>query len=383
MRKNSGKLETEQGEIVQDSRPRNLRWIRLLREYATSHSYRWLENAIEAANPNDEKWRIDDDKLKRIVTRSDGNVSLTLNEITALDRFFAQLGEGSNKKGLFERSILEPVSHFGKVCFILGASPDRDEVTNVVRRWDSQAMAEIVAALTHERERIRVEVRDVLRNAADQDTSVGGQPWYKHLFYPQDDSPSLISIGSPLANPASEWMLAKMFSLKPFQKTFTELPFHFVWPPRVNAPYPSSFAMDVRMLESMSRNDAKKVVEDERGLLRVRANMRDGKVYETFHPSTRLQQSGKAPAIIVAQQRRNGQILIMVAGVSGPGTLAAARYLATAETYSLPEPEGAHDGNLWIGVVESDVSRHSHHNGDDVEIGETKLLCGFIFPVSR
>ena len=149
-------------------------------------------------------------------------------------------------------------------------------------------------------------------------------------------------------------------------------------------PFPSSFAFNVETLQSIDRAAAKTVLKHNRGLLRVRRPLgRPGKFTESFHFSVRLQETGKKPALIVAQQRRSGQVLIVIAGVSGPGTFAAARYLAKSESYSLPEPEGDQDGNLWIGVVESEVVRRPYHGGDEVDVGEAKLLTFFEYPSAK
>src|SRR3954463_2285348 len=147
-RKSFGKKRAESLEVVRDERPRLLRWVPLLRTFADSHSYLWIQDRVKEANPAHRIWLVHHEKIRALVERGDGQVRLTINQIIALDRFFSQFGDGIHEKGLFERSILEPAANAGSVRFLLGASEDQGELWNVVRRWDSQAMAEILREVT-------------------------------------------------------------------------------------------------------------------------------------------------------------------------------------------------------------------------------------------
>jgi len=326
---------------------------------------------IQAANPDDDKWRVDDEKIKRLVERKDGNVSLTLNEIVALERFFSQQGEGANQKGFFERNMLDPIAHSGRVCFILGAAKDGDGVFNVVRRWDTQALAEIITVLTSEHGRLEVEVKDEVRDGAHVNSRLDEQVWHQYLHRKQTAS-SLISIGSPLANPASECILAAMCCVQPFVRPKQELPFYFVWPSQVTPPFPSAFALTVSELENRHMAAAKWVKETQRGLLYLPR--------DKTYLSTRLKENGKAHALLVGQRRVNGQVLLVVAGVSGPGTLGAARFLAS-ESFPLPEPiSDERDGNVWAGIVAAEVRRQPHHRGDEAEVSYPELVKWFELP---
>jgi hypothetical protein len=380
LRNISGKRRRlELGDIVPDGRPRRLRWIRLLKDLADAHNTAWLEQGIQQANPPRPEWVVDDEKLAELMTRTDGKVRLTVNQIIALDRFFSQFGEGIQEQGLFERSILEPAAHAGSVRFVLGSSSDRDELWNVVRRWDSQAMAEILREVTQINARVKIEIADVIRNGAD-----------KPPHYPYKESRSagrsIIAIGSPLANPYSETLLAEMIGVPAFGRaavTNTALPFQFIWAAMAKPPYHSTFAVKAKdQVLKRVRRQIKGYQQNHGVLLANLPNQKEPhKLQERFYESVRLQESGPAPGVIVAQQRATGEVYMVVAGVSGPGTYAAAKYLASHRTYSLPQRQLNKHGKVLVLYVQAKVSRKHHHRGDECDVGEPESMGSLAWPL--
>jgi len=379
-RKSFGKKRPEMLQLVRDERPRLLRWVRLIRDLADAHSYLWIQERIKEANPPDDIWLVDDEKLQDLVTKG-GSVRLTINQFVALDRFFSQFGEGIHEKGLFERSILEPTANAGSVRFLLGSSEDQGELWNVVRRWDSQAMAEILQEVTQINVRVKIEIADVIRNGADKRPDYPPQESFK------SSGASLIAIGSPLANPASEVLLAEMLTVQPFQRSGEvqpPLPFHFIWPSIAAPSYPSTFSVAAQGDVLRRLRAYFKHLRPDHGVLRVNQPEPTKHGYrplEKFYESVRLKESGKAPGVIVAQQRATGQVFMVVAGVSGPGTYAAGRCLTSHRTYSLPQPIGDHHGKVLVTYLQSQVTRLPHHHGDECDVAEPEILGSFAWPL--
>ena len=79
-----------------------------------------------------------------------------------------------------------------------------------------------------------------------------------------------------------------------------------------------------------------------------------------------------AHGIVAAQRRSTGQIWVVVAGMSGPGTYAGAR-LMSAVTAALPPPaRGHHSPTLWV-RVEVNVDR-SEPGGDNRAVKANKVV---------
>jgi len=385
---------------------RVLRWSRLLREMAaemTSTTSRggarskrktqgWskLVRAIEDANMGSPQRSVDWRRLKELAQNEDGEVRLSVNEMIALDRFFTWHGRGSvAEKGLFETSILEPAAYSRQILFLLGASEDKDERWNVVRRWDVQAMAELQRAIGCINPRATPpDIKDVLRNEANIHCDFEQEPWYR-LIHDESENANgacLIAIGSPLANPAAEILLAKMFEVEPFchgRMDSTSLPFHFVWPVRL--PYPSSFALLAADLKRIDRNAANAVLRDNARVLKANyieyRKVGDGlerHSMESVFTTPWKKNSVIMYSVVAAQRRRNGQILVVVAGVSGPGTSAAASFLAHNITHSLPEsgPQAeskSEDAKVLWAVLKNQADFRPERRGDECRVGTPTL----------
>jgi len=150
----------------------------------------------------------------------------------------------------------------------------------------------------------------------DARSSLMSEEWIKLLA---DDGPSLVCLGSSRAIHAAEFLLAKMFAVEPFDgssKSKAELPFHFSWPSNLDHVFPSAFSYTAAELAARHPEIARFLKEGTASALEVR-----GTVY-----ADRLKQRKglESYGVCVVQRRPGGQVWLVLAGVTGPATYAAA-----------------------------------------------------------
>ena len=338
-------------------------------------SFERLSQEIHTANlPINEgkidpkKRTIDRRKLKRI---SDcDNVSISLDELQALDTYLTRQGKGL--AAILEKpSIIKSLVEKGRATFLLGSRPREERRTIELSRWDLRTVGEVLRAIYRVTPAVRINVEDVfLRNREDNLNATT----YRGLFHDETwlslledgDGPSLICIGSPRACHATELVLASMFSTEPFQRSdascSTRLPFYFVWSQEQYDEVPSSFALNETALPNHADN---RVIADWNTLALQFNN--------TLHPVYREGRTSNTYGIICAQRRRTGQVWVVMIGLNGPGTLASARLIDSVTT-ALPQGEiGRHSSVLWV-AVEGRVEETSGKRGDLRELVQQQLF---------
>ena len=138
-------------------------------------------------------------------------------------------------------------------------------------------------------------------------------------------------------------MLASMFGMEPFKRPQEpyeqQLPFRFVWSNKQCEELPSAFALSETVLPKRPRDEPPPP-------WRTLALKLDDK----YHQITRDKRPWETFGVVVAQRRRTGQVWVVITGVNGPGTLAAAR-LVHSITNALPDGDiGQHGPVLWAAV---------------------------------
>jgi hypothetical protein len=340
-----------------------LRFAKVLREQKqVVGSYLALEQKIHEANGREKDRRVDRRKLRRLA--DDEDVSLTLDELRALDVFLTPLGEGLADRPLFDkpnpiRSLVEK----GVVTIVLGAYPRQKQQRNDMSRWDVLSMAHLVRKIELQKPGTQLEIKDLL-----PDENLSRPPYLKH------PGKSVCSIGSPRTCLATEQMLAKMFRVKAFTpEEFDRVPVHFLWSPTAKLPYGSAFSHGSGNPRDVRSEPAPKT----RGRL-VRPVLEvDGKRYEdsTPRPGTRGHATGRSYGVVVAQQRAEGDVWIVAAGLTGPATFACASAVAAGLTGTVPEARDGHSQIRWD-VVEATVQRRSGVQGDAREVSGVAVLDG-------
>jgi hypothetical protein len=211
-----------------------------------------------------------------------------------------------------------------------------------------------MAGLVHEiclrssgRRSVGFEIEDVLLDFPVGLEKLTAQPWHRWL---RDKHCSIISIGSPRACHASEILLAQMFGLTPFEREAAagaRAPFAFIWPEREpgesgRSPAPSRLKGNPRHFQSrfaltaadVPRTEGKLAEQIQRG---EACAFRFGDQLYPVVPDK--QKPFKMYAVIAAQRRRDSQTHVVIAGLSGPATYAAATLVKQFVT-ALPHKPG-------------------------------------------
>ena len=297
-----------------------------------------------------------------------GDVWFSLDVLVALNKYFVTNGmESLEDKPIFEkRHVLDLVASSARVVFLLGSKPHRAERCNDIRRWDNFAMASLLSALSRLSPRLEYLVEDVIWRWPVTAVALAEDRFQMAL---NDDQASVISIGAPLASLSSEIMLSKMFGVEPFvtpafgpQRSL--LPFYFVWRPQVMKRFKSAFSISWRDL----------VAEDRKLAAQVKAGLTS-----CFFCGRRRylvlakEKTWTMPGVIVAQRRAAGNVWMVLAGIAGPATFAAAE-LVKRIACELPWREGADSDVLWI-----PIKAKVNIDGADKISGDVRRVCGVDF----
>jgi hypothetical protein len=296
------------------------------------------------------------------------NVRLTLNLLRALDVYLAPKGEGLRDRPVFEKKgILECLVETRNLSFLLGSKPRREARRNDLSRWDTRSMAELLREASRFNVHMDFETEDVLWKTPMDNRRAQAEPWHRLLG---DSRRSLVAIGAPLANHASEVLLSKLFGVEPFVPPTVQmlvsapLPFYFAWPPKSTGRYRSAFGLtwrelavfDARVAESVRRN-------------RSSAFVMGKKVYAVDMNACRWMMYG----VIAAQRRSAGNVWLVVSGLTGPATHAASELVKLVGP-ELPSTPGEDSPVLWApirAVVSYDRSRHL---GDNREVESPRFV---------
>lgn len=287
-------------------------------------------------------------------------VGLTYNILIALNTYFKKFGVGLQQLPILETpGVLEVLVDSPRLVFMLGAKPRPEERHTDISRWDTRSLAELMAQTS--KLQVRPEfVEDVLWRSPVNPTAIKSERWYRIL---EDDQASVVSIGSPLAALSSEVMLARMFGVEPFEtprfKTGRQVPFFFVWRPKHARNFRSAFALTFRELQSDCPSIASKVERNQ-----ATAFVLDG----TAHPVAAEGKTWTMYGIIAAQRRAAGNVWLVLSGLAGPATHAAAMMVKEI-TAELPWSKGQPSKVLWVPVkVQIKTGQDSSFGGDVREI---------------
>jgi len=302
-------------------------------------------------------------KLLEKLARDPEHVRLSYPQLEAIDHYLATRPEGGlDRNPLFQKpGILDCLVETPRVAFLLGSTPRQSEQRNDLSRWDSRAMAGLLheiclrsSALHTGRHGVEFEIEDVLLDFPVRPDKLMDQSWHRWL---NDKNCSIISVGSSRACHASEVILAQMFGLRPFVKqSAAEIrsPFTFIWPDTEpgesgRSPAPSRLKGNPRDFQSRFALGADDLPGDQKKLAQL---IRAGKACafhyrDTFYPVVPNQAKPfKMYAVIAAQRRRDSQTHVVIAGLSGPATFAAAELVRDFKT-ALPHVPGGESSVVY------------------------------------
>ena len=271
------------------------------------------------------------------------SISLSLSELWAIHTFLHQNQRGGIEAVLGARPLLSSLAARGKVVFILPCKRVLD--TKAVIEWDLRAMMEIVEKLRRINPTMQVMI-DVLQPCEGNELETGEtwssffkrQGWYKkYVTPPETEAPSLVCIGSPRANHATELILSSMYGREPFTPTETSatLPFRFYWQPESRLP--SSFTATKGDYRTCVGDWGKYEGEDKKvSALLVRKTGNNPKGFPVAYAAESRRWS--TYGIIAAHRHNDGPLWIVAAGLKAPGSLGAARVLTDLNPLLVDDP---------------------------------------------
>jgi hypothetical protein len=312
---------------------------------------------------------IDRRKLKAIIDQEPG-VSLSFRQLVALDHYLEQFGEGLARWPILLRpTLLSALGESPRITFFLGAKFEKARKNRIshsyLSRWDVSALREVQRDLNRMGKGGRIDFTDILLEDSPKKAAESLRSGWTRLLGPS--GPSLVCLGAPRANHAAELMLSQMFGFPPLARTPVDEagpPFHFVRPRSAHLGVPSAFAAHEDDVAHLDEEIAGKVAAGEAWALRVG---------ERLHAAEEGRATITTYGVIAAQRRPTGQIWIVLGGLSGPGTDAAARCLEPLPI-SLPVPAGKGPTPVLWSVVRAKV--RSDKKRGLRELVDARLLGG-------
>jgi hypothetical protein len=316
-----------------------LRMTKVLRWSMGEHAnYAELERLIAKANHNDPERKMDRRKLKALVEGQD--VTLSLRELAALDKYLSLFGESLADKPLFDRpSHLGSLAAKGDVLFLLGGYPRIDEERNDVSCWDLRSMALMLRGLEKANPGLHMDIQEVLF-----------PPPESEIPQLHDKKSSLCCIGSPRACPAADVMLDAMFSQSSLAlRGGRTPPVRFVWGAAAESASRSRFQAKPETIRTVAPDLARELAVGEAwGALQIQDKF--------YALRSKNQQSWSDYGVVLLQRRAHGQVWVIVAGLSGPATYACAEAVATELKGSVAEEHSGPSPIRWD-VVKATVTR--------------------------
>jgi hypothetical protein len=294
---------------------------------------------------------IDRRKLKKIVDHHP-KVVLAYRELVAIDNYLEEFGQGLARWPLFVRpKLLSTLAESPEITFLLGAKVEKREGTDsshsYLSRWDVTALREVQLEINSVGTGARIDFEDVLLQRSKKRAMEAVRDARTSYF--GDSGPSLVGVGAPRANHATEAMLAEMFGVDPLERTGCDEngpPFHFVRPRKQGLGVPSAFALNGDDVAHLDKALAKRVKAAECWAIRIGD--------ELFPAEVVGQKQTDTYGVIAAQRRHGGQVWVVLAGLSAPGTLVAARCLDSLVA-NPPEPADERPASVLWAIVKAVV----------------------------
>lgn len=315
-----------------------LRLVRLVRQALknsnVNHLVKEINQASRGAGAN---CRVSRNLLRKLDKNPEG-VGLTWNHLVAFHLYFREHGCSLQHVPLLEtRGVFEALGDTQRLVFLYGAKPRPAEKRTDNSHWDTGAHVELVRQVSLAGKHLQIEAQHVLWRSPVQPEGLRHETWH-HLL--DDDTASVISIGSPLAALSTEIMLSRMFGVPAFEAphvTSRTVPFYFVWLHKIAANYLSAFGLSFRDLEAEL---ARRVERGDATAVRF-----ENKTYESPTRASQWTMYG----FIAAQRRAAGNIWLVVAGLHGPATYGAATMVKEI-TEELPWSSRGPSPILWVPV---------------------------------
>jgi hypothetical protein len=278
-----------------------------------------LAKKVEELDP--QKKGIDRRKLKKMA-EGDG-FTISPQELIVLDHYLSPFGLGLGERPLFiRRPLLESFIRSEGVDLCVASFPEVEAERNAVSLWDIKAFNRLQNELQSRRRDLRLQLKDIFLG---QHTPLDND--FKKLL--DDPKVNLICIGSPRANPLAEFILKKVFEGTPT----TQLPFGFWWE-NESRTQKSRFTVPTRQALEMFRSLG---IDNETRRKRSAIILQGRSNAELLLVEPKNVGPWKDYGLFIVHRQKNGKLLALLAGLSGPATFAAAEWLSET-AISLPAP---------------------------------------------
>jgi hypothetical protein len=167
-----------------------------------------------------------------------------------------------------------------------------------------------------------------------------------------ESGPSIVCVGSSRACYGAEAMLAEMLGARAFEDSAgqdVDIPFRFVWTPEDGADFHSCVALSPDQLACLDPEIARDVVSGKAWAFEM-----GGVVYRAERPAGGCRRVLKTYGVVAVQRRASGQIWMVIAGLSGAGTFAAARAVYNIPNKIPDTPLGEHSP-VQLTIVEANI----------------------------
>jgi hypothetical protein len=261
---------------------------------------------------------IDRRKLTLLIDEKPGLV-LSVKDLRVLDCYLERFGEGLAFRPLFEKpDVMRTLANSGHVTFLLTSKVE--EEGGSFSHWDVLAMAEIQRSITAASDvSVQLDIQNVPFYPDELKPKSAIEGSWPELF--EERGPSLIALASNRTNPAAEVMQCAMFGRSEFEgrpkKGERKLPLHFVWNPGLRYVFESQFHLGPEQLEALDLTAAQRISSQEASAIEF-----GGKVYLD---RSRSPHGGATYGVCFAQRRKHGQVWMLLAGLTGAATFAAAK----------------------------------------------------------
>lgn len=298
------------------------------------------------------------------IAKGDEGVSLSPKQLRMLDAYFTPKGQSLAIRPIFEsRSILLHVAQTKELVFLLGAHSRKEEMRIDISHWDFKSVTQLIHDINLRGSVPGYTLEQVVHEDVLSPDRFNEQGWFEKLR----DDVSVITVGSPLVNHATELVLSKMFPVTATGGRVApdSLPFGFVWS-EISNTFRSTFRLSSEAFLALARRNGMRVETRHRkglasGTSRTCALVH-GKVVRWSEPSI-LDKDGsfvptsryKTYGIVAAQRRSGGGIWIAISGLSGPATYGAASIVNDLVAHLPDQGLQRHSKPVWV-VVETTVT---------------------------
>jgi hypothetical protein len=292
---------------------------------------------------------IDRRKLNGLVTGKTDTV-FSISELRCIDRYLQRYGEGLAYRPLFERpDLMQALADCGRVTFLLGSKRDSTyESGSLFSAWDVLALGELQRGLSALGRSVEIDIQEVPFDWSAGAPQTGAQEKWSRFLYERDRA--VVCIASSRTNAAFEVVMAEATGCSPYATTSLAhtlaLPFAFAWSSELKGVYPSSFQLSADDIRGRAPEVAAMIDEGQASALVVG----DQVLVDTVTP----RKVGDTHGLVVAHRPKELGLRLCITGVTGPGTLCAAK-IAGNLTMGIHETGAGRGSDVYFAVVRGSV----------------------------